>query len=99
MITELKHIFQNIHEPDEALNEVIQKFIDGSFYAGDTITVQQWRIDNYSMLRDWAYPKLKEKSDADVKLLSKIPEMVEVGQLQLDAYVQDCLNVKTRFPK
>jgi len=78
---------------DTELNAVIQD------YLGSDGNVQQWRIDNYAQLRAWAYPKMAEYNDAQVKLSSTDSAIQSEGQAQLDQYVADCLTVKQRFPK
>ena len=96
---ETKYIFQNIHESDAALNVIIQEYIDGPFYFGTETTIAGYRIANYEMLRKWAYPDPMVKNDVDVKIGSDIPALISEGEVQLAQYIQDCLNVKTRFPK
>ena len=92
-------ISKNIYLSDTELNQIIQNYLNGKYYRGYFITVQQWRLDNYKDLRKWAYPKTTEYNDAQVKLNSSIPELEQQGQEQFNKYIQDCLNVKTRFPK
>ena len=68
-------------------------------YYIQRIDIVQWRIDNYRYLRKMWYPKIEEYTDAQVKLNSGIPELIQQGQEQLNKYIQDCLDIKTRFPK
>ena len=84
---------------DAELDLVIQEFLTGPYYFGEPVTVAQWRLDHYVILRQWAYPPLGDFNDIQVKLNSGIPELVSEGQAALEEYVQNCLNIKTRFPK
>jgi len=79
---------------DKPANEQINKYFKG--FLPDTT---QWRKDNYATLRKQSYPDATEFLDAQVKLASDNLTLKEEGQLQLKAYTQDCLAVKTRFPK
>ena len=92
-------IARNIQVVDNVLNNFINNYLNGRYYNGEPITVQQWRLDNYKQLRKWAYPKIEEYNDAQVKLNSGISELEQQGQEQLNKYIQDCLDIKTRFPK
>jgi len=78
---------------DDELNDVIQD------YLGPDGDVQQWRVDNYIQLRAWAYLPIAEYNDAQVKLNSADSEIQSEGQQQLENYVANCLQVKSRFPK
>jgi hypothetical protein len=62
-------------------------------------SVEQWKLDNYAMLRMWTYPEYLEYLDAIVKINSSDTTLEIEGQAQLDKYIADCLNVKLRFPK
>ena len=84
---------------DTELNLVIQEFLSGPYYFSEATTVAQWRLDNYAKLRQWGYPPMGDFNDIQVKINSGIPELLSEGQAALEEYVQDCLNVKTRFPK
>ena len=61
--------------------------------------IQVWKLNNYRFLRKCYYPPIEEYNDAQVKLNSGIPELIQQGQEQLNKYIQDCLDIKTRFPK
>lgn len=98
-MSETKFIYQNIQESDAVLNPIIEAYIAGSFYFGSATTATEWRLENYNLLRGWAYPSVTEYNDAQVKLNSGVPELALEGQIQLDRYIQDCLAVKLRFPK
>ena len=98
-MTDLNSVCKAINETDGNLNTVIQSYLDGSFYLGAETTVAAWRIENYSTLRKWAYPNPAELNDAQVKINSGISELVSEGEQQLEDYTDDCLNIKTRFPK
>ena len=54
---------------------------------------------NYAQLRKKAYPDMSELCDALVKLHSNDEDLKAEGQNQLDTYVQNCLNIKTKYPK
>ena len=54
---------------------------------------------HYEYLRICCYPKIEEYNDGYIKLNSGIPELETEGRNQLDAYIQACLDVKTKFPK
>lgn len=54
---------------------------------------------NYAQLRKKAYPDMSDLCDALVKLNSNDDCLKAEGQDQLDTYVQNCLNVKTKYPK
>ena len=85
---------------DTALDVIIQQHIDD--YALTT-TVAQFRIDNYTRLRRWAYPDPADRFDADVKFdygsRCDDPGVQAEGQAQLNAYYDACWAVKIRFPK
>jgi hypothetical protein len=89
-------IAENIQEPDDQLNAIISTYL---FDSGIEQTIEQWRIENYSDLRRWAYPGKEIYLDAQVKLSSPDPMLQAEGQAQLDQYFADCLAVKKRFPK
>ena len=84
------------------INNLSDTELDGliaDYYFGQVDTAE-WRIENYAVLRSAAYPDEKsEKTDAEVKIGSGIPEYVEEGELQLKKYYEDCIDVKIRFPK
>jgi len=81
---------------DVELNQVIQNYL---YDNGISKTVAQWRVENYAQLRRWAYPDPAELNDAQIKINSGIEELEAEGQQQLENYVSNCLDVKTRFPK
>ena len=89
-------IAENISETDEQLNAIISTYL---FDHGIESTTEQWRIENFSELRRWAYPDYAVYLDAQVKLSSTDEATQAEGQAQLDQYFADCLAVKTRFPK
>lgn len=53
----------------------------------------------YEQLRKQAYPDITEFCDAMVKINSGDEALQSAGQEQLSAYVQTCLQVKTKYPK
>jgi hypothetical protein len=77
---------------DEPIDEIIIEDFNPE-------SVEQWKLDNYAMLRMWTYPGYAEYLDAEVKLNSGDTNLEIEGQYQLDKYIADCLNVKLRFPK
>ncbi len=95
----LDTIYDNINKPDTDLNMVIQAYLDGQYYYGDSMTAAQWRIFRYDWLRQMLYPDRTIPLDAGVKISSPDPDTQAEGQTQLDQYNTDCLVVKTRFPK
>lgn len=78
---------------DEALNTQVYDFFLGKK------NVAVWRVENYSRLRAFFYPETAEKTDAEVKIGSGIDEYVAEGNLQLQQYYSDCIDVKIRFAK
>jgi len=65
----------------------------------DTALIEQWKLDNYALLRFHEYPQYTEYVDSLVKCSSTNPEIQQAGQQQLDSYYKNCLAVKQRFPK
>lgn len=53
----------------------------------------------YAEKRAEAYPSPTEYLDAQVKIASGNLTLVAEGQLQLKAYVEECLAVKAKYPK
>jgi len=98
-MSDIAKIADNINESDSELNTIIQDFLNGIFYPGASTTVADWRITNYANLRKWAYPDITIYNDAQVKINSGITALEEEGAEQLEDYVNECLAVKTRFPK
>lgn len=82
--------------PDEVVDSTIAQFLTSWNIPG---TVQEWKIENYAQLREWAYPSSTEFNDAFVKTRSGDPDLVAEGEIQMDKYVKDCMAVKERFPK
>lgn len=78
---------------DEDLNTQISE------YFLEQVDVETWRIGNYAYLRKQAYPSEYEKLDAEVKIGSGIEALAAEGELQLQDYIEDCINVKMRFLK
>lgn len=54
---------------------------------------------SYAEKRASEYPKYAEYLDAQVKINSENPELISQGQMQLDKYFADCLDVKNKYPK
>lgn len=53
----------------------------------------------YAEKRAAAYPDFRNYLDAQVKLNSEDSALQEAGRIQLEAYLCECLAVKTLFPK
>jgi len=53
----------------------------------------------YAELRQKAYPEMEMLCDALVKIHSGDETMKAAGEDQLSAYVQTCLQVKSKYPK
>jgi hypothetical protein len=83
------HRGMNDAEISESINDFYHGYVDPVL----------WRLENYRILRIRYYPPQSEYLDAQVKLLHPDPAIQAAGQKQLDQYVADCLNVKSRFPK
>lgn len=81
---------------DTEINNVISSYLSDHNISK---TVDQWRVENYAQLRNWAYPLIEEYNDAQIKINSGDSQLETEGQTQLDNYIQSCLDVKSRFPK
>jgi hypothetical protein len=92
----IQDVKDNVWNTDEVLDVVIAAYILGH---PSGISVEQWRLDNYALLRQEAYPPMADYLDAHVKLSTADPVLQAEGQAQLDQYYADCLAVKARFPK
>jgi hypothetical protein len=80
-------------EDDTVVNILIQQHIDD---FNLTVSVTQWRLDNYSQLRGWTYPSQFDYLDAKVKQ-TKVDK--KEGEDQEIEYLAKCIAVKERFPK
>lgn len=96
MSTLITDIAENINAPDKELDAIIQSYLDGEYYQGPLLTVNEWKKENYSLLRQWAYPPLVDFIDAQVKIYNN--ELSE-GNAQMSQYVTKCVATKTRFSK
>jgi len=95
LITDIPKAINN-NATDTELNNIIEQYLtDHSINK----TVDEWCIENYAQLRRWAYPKLDVFNDAEVKLNSGDSTLESEGQNQKDNYIQQCLDIKSRFPK
>lgn len=81
---------------DETLDHVISVFLE---YRGLGQGVSEWRVQNYALLRGWAYPPQADYLDAVAKINSGDQVLARAGWSELDVYYQTCLGVKRRFPK
>ena len=70
-----------------------------SQYFYGKVDVQQWKKENYRVLRNRHYPSVFDFIDAQVKLNSNDSLLVTEGQAEMQKYASNCLAVKTRFPK
>lgn len=84
-----------IFSTDEALNASIQEYLNSDYYLGDPVTVSEWRIENYKLLRKKGHPDLADIIDAQRKIRDGDPD----GQVELDALDAMAAAVKARFPK
>jgi len=56
-----------------------------------------YRLTYWRVFRTWAYPPIEDYLDAQAKLID--PTRAAEGQIQLNAYLAQCIETKTRFPK
>jgi len=75
-VKKIEDLKQYIHD-DKLLNLAITKLSDD---------IDNFRLENYSILREMAYPSVGELGDAIVKNNTQ-------------QYINKCLSVKERFPK
>lgn len=80
----------------ESLNHTVEKYLQDNNMSQ---SVTEWKQQNYSLLRRWAYPPIEDYLDADIKIRSGDTELVQEGQAQMALYVQKCLDVKSRIEK
>lgn len=81
-------------DDDAALDGLILQYL---IDQGISLTVEEWRVDNYALLRKWAYPDPVEIGDAESKENSSDPRLIASGHIQKAKYYADCLVVKDRF--
>jgi hypothetical protein len=79
--------------------EIDQSIAEAITESSDDTTVEQWKLDNYQLIREWAYPTYIEYIDAQVKINSKDLVLVSEGTEQLNRYYEDCLKVKDTYKK
>lgn len=72
-----------------------------NFIETDTAIEEQavYHPYGYQQLRKQAYPEASELCDALVKINSGKEDLQSLGQQQLAAYVQTCLQIKAKYPK
>lgn len=100
------HLLEDGYKPVEFLKNK-EKYSDCegsySFYFEEEedkiIEKASYSPYDYSFLRQKAYPSVADLCDALVKLNSNDENLKAEGQTQLDAYVQNCLGVKQKYPK
>lgn len=63
------------------------------------ITASDWTKQHYDILRSKLYPSVLDLADALVKLNSTDQDMKQQGSIELQAYVDKCIEVKTAIPK
>ena len=74
---------------DEVLNEVISDYLISNSISQ---TVEDWRIENYSQLRQWAYPDIYE-------FLSTFERPVYPATVGAwETYSHICEQINERFP-
>lgn len=76
--------------------EIIIAWNGGHYFRGQEPAAPE---TPYHELRAKAYPAPAEFLDAQVKLGSGDAELAREGQLQLEKYIRDCLDVKALYPK
>lgn len=75
---------------DEDGNDITEEHLVNVYEAVDvSLSVVQWKKDNYAMLRENEYPSWKEFADAYVK----------DDVVGMDAYKAKCIAVKVKYPK
>ena len=89
-------IADSVHGDDISLNQVISDYLADH---GISTAVNEWRLENYALLRGWAYPPQADYLDAVTKINSGDQLLAGKGWAELDAYYQAGLAVKRRFPK
>jgi hypothetical protein len=96
MKTLITHIAKAIKagEPDSKVDAVIQDYIEDN---GIPLAITSWKVQNYDLLRSWAYPPVEEYLDAIVKMADE--NLAAEGHAQYDEYINACLAVKKRFSK
>lgn len=95
-MTLITDIAEAVHGSDSALGQLISTYL---LDHGISKTAPEWILENYALLRGWAYPPQVEYLDAMAKIHSGDKVLVSVGWAGLRAYYQSCLSVKMRFPK
>jgi len=92
-----KQLYQTVAFNGQENDETLNQKISDHFYG--LIDVQQWRHDNYKILRKKFYPDAIEYNDAQVKINSGDPSLYAEGMDQQIDYIEKCFDVKIRFPK
>jgi len=83
---------------NKSLTDVeLDTLIDEFFYG--QVDVEEWKLNNYSVLRKKFYPDIFEYLDAKVKINSKDNIIKEEGNLQLKKYYDDCNLIKGKYKK
>jgi hypothetical protein len=89
-------IADSIHENDIVFDSIIANYIEGN---NIDCSVNEWRLDNYELLRRWAYPPQCDYLDAVAMVNSGDYILISTGLSGLRMYYQQCLDVKRRFSK
>lgn len=89
-------IVDAVNSGDSFLNDKIEQYL---VYNNINMTVDEWRLANYTLLRKFDYPPYGDYLDATAKINSKDNVLVAVGWSELNDYYKKCAAVKTRFPK
>jgi hypothetical protein len=95
LITDIAKAIQE-GESDSEVKTLILKYKE-DFKVN--VAPDDWMIQNYALLRRWAYPDIEDFLDATVKINSGDPALAAEGQAQLDDYVAKCLAVKAKYPE
>lgn len=78
---------------DEDLDIMLDEYFIGR------VDIEQWKFDNYNILRKRYYPRHDNFIDAYVKINSNIPELKIQGEEQMNNHIEKSLNIKNKFPK
>ena len=89
-------IVDAVKSEDSVLNSKIQAHL---VYNNIEMSVNEWRLENYQLLRKVDYPSYGDYLDASAKINSKDNLLAAIGWSELSEYYKKCSLVKTRFPK
>lgn len=89
-------IVDAVKSNDSLLNAKIQQHLD---YNNIEMSVNEWKVENYQLLRKIDYPPYGDYLDASAKINSKDNLLAAIGWDELGKYYEKCASVKIRFPK